>query len=89
MDAFKLIERIDDIVDGRLLVPCIVETDMPAGFLPLDHLYLIVSGNIAQNGCQLGILVDDGGCLRLLPGNCLRSSLPALAPDLRLLRGCG
>ena len=59
MDAFKLIERIDDIVDGRLLVPCIVETDMPAGFLPIDHLYLIVSGNIAQNGCQLGILVDS------------------------------
>ena len=59
-DAFELVERIDDVVYGSLLVPCKVESNVFRGLLLIDGLHLVERCNIIQDGCQFDIFVDDG-----------------------------
>ena len=59
MDAFELVERIDNVIDGLFLVPCEIEADMLAGLLLIDGLHLIERCNFVQNGCQFCIFKDD------------------------------
>jgi hypothetical protein len=60
VDAFELVERIDDVVYGYFFVPCEVEADMFTGLCFIDDLTLVESCNLVQDGYQLGIFIDNG-----------------------------
>ena len=60
MDAFELVERIDEFVYGYFLVPCEVEADMFVGLTFIDDLTLVESCNLVQDGCQFCIFIDYG-----------------------------
>ena len=60
VDAFELVERIDEFVYGCFLVPCEVEADQFAGLTLIDYLTLVESCNLVQDGCQFDIFIDDG-----------------------------
>ena len=64
MDAFELVERIDDVVQVLLFVPCEVEANMLCCLLLIHGFHLVESCNIVQNYFQLSIFVDDGLALR-------------------------
>ena len=53
VEAFKIIEQVDDIVQFQLLVPCEVETYMLCTLLLVDSLHLIELCYIVQDGRQL------------------------------------
>ena len=60
VDAFELVECIDDVVYGCFLVPSEVEADMFASLTLIDDLTLVGSCNLAQDSCQFGIFIDNG-----------------------------
>ena len=60
VDAFELVERIDEFVYGYFLVPCEVKADLFAGLTLIDYLTLLESCNLVQDGCQFGIFIYDG-----------------------------
>jgi len=66
VDAFELVERVDDVVQILLFVPCEVEADMLRFLFLIDGFHLVESCNIVQNYFQLSIFVDDGLVLRAI-----------------------
>ena len=66
VDAFELVERIDDVVQVLLFVPCEVEANMLCCLLLIHGFHLVESCNIVQNYFQFSIFVDNGLALRAI-----------------------
>lgn len=63
MYLIKVIDLVDDILQGILAIPLQIKTDMCCCLVAVLHLYLHLVGNILQDARQLNILKDNRGFL--------------------------